>query len=67
VVAIGAGKTILSHVNDAGFWLVKELFGLSKSQALQSWSEMKTLIALSGLCFALFFWPVSLRLQQTSA
>ncbi|HET7474860.1 MAG TPA: gluconate:H+ symporter [Dermatophilaceae bacterium] len=53
VLAIGAGSLFFSHVNDAGFWLVKEYFGLSVGQNLRTWSIMETLISVSGLVFVL--------------
>ena len=53
VLAIASGATILSHVNDSGFWLVGQYFGLSEKQTLQSWTIMETLIALGGLLFCL--------------
>jgi GntP family gluconate:H+ symporter len=53
VLAIGAGSVFFSHVNDAGFWLVKEYFGLSVGQTLKSWSLMETLLSVSGLVFVL--------------
>jgi GntP family gluconate:H+ symporter len=40
-LAIGAGSLFLSHVNDAGFWLVKECFGMSVGETLRSWSTME--------------------------
>ncbi|MFF4589418.1 gluconate:H+ symporter [Streptomyces sp. NPDC001388] len=46
VLAIGAGSLFFSHVNDAGFWLVKEYFGLSVGQNLKTWSVMETLISV---------------------
>jgi GntP family gluconate:H+ symporter len=49
VLAIGAGSVFLSHVNDAGFWLIKEYFGLSIPQTLKSWSIMECLISVVGL------------------
>ncbi|XVQ08159.1 GntP family permease [Spirillospora sp. CA-255316] len=49
VLAIGAGSLFFSHVNDAGFWLVKEYFGLTVGQNVKSWSVMETLISVSGL------------------
>jgi gluconate:H+ symporter, GntP family len=52
-LAIGAGSLFFSHVNDAGFWLVKEYFGLSVSQTIKTWSTMETLLSLLGLCFVL--------------
>ena len=53
VLATGAGSLILSHVNDGGFWLVKEYFGLSVGQTIKSWSLMETLLSVSGLVFVL--------------
>ena len=53
VLAIGAGSVFFSHVNDAGFWLVKEYFGLSVGQTLKTWSLMETLLSVSGLVFVL--------------
>ncbi|HYN20086.1 MAG TPA: gluconate transporter, partial [Thermoanaerobaculia bacterium] len=49
VLAIGSGSLFFSHVNDAGFWLVKEYFGLSVGETIRSWSLMETLISVSGL------------------
>jgi GntP family gluconate:H+ symporter len=53
VLAIGAGSLIFSHVNDAGFWLVKEYFGLTVGQTLKTWSVMETIISLVGLAATL--------------
>ncbi|MEW2359128.1 gluconate:H+ symporter [Spirillospora sp. NPDC029432] len=53
VLAIGAGSLFFSHVNDAGFWLVKEYFGLSVGQNIKTWSLMETVISVSGLVFVL--------------
>ena len=46
VLAIGAGSLFFSHVNDAGFWLVKEYFGLSVGQTIKTWSIMETIISV---------------------
>ncbi|MHC5906094.1 GntT/GntP/DsdX family permease [Streptomyces sp. S6] len=46
VLAIGAGSLFFSHVNDAGFWLVKEYFGLSVGQNLKTWSVMETIVSV---------------------
>ncbi|MDH6227710.1 MULTISPECIES: gluconate:H+ symporter [Streptomyces] len=46
VLAIGAGSVFFSHVNDAGFWLVKEYFGLSVGQTIKTWSVMETVISV---------------------
>lgn len=49
VLAIGSGSVFLSHVNDAGFWLIKEYFGLSIPQTLKSWTVLECLISVMGL------------------
>ncbi len=49
VLAVGAGSLFFSHVNDAGFWLVKEYFGLSVGQTIKTWSLMETIISVMGL------------------
>lgn len=49
VLAIGAGSIFLSHVNDAGFWLVKEYFGMSVGQTFKTWSLMETVLSVVGL------------------
>ncbi|MBW8817767.1 MAG: gluconate transporter [Streptomyces sp.] len=46
VLAIGAGSLFFSHVNDAGFWLVKEYFGLTVGQTVKTWSIMETIISV---------------------
>ncbi|MFJ9864864.1 GntP family permease [Streptomyces sp. NPDC101165] len=46
VLAIGAGSLFFSQVNDAGFWLVKEYFGLSVGQTGKTWSVMETIISV---------------------
>lgn len=53
VLAIGAGSVFFSHVNDAGFWLVKEYFGMSVGQTIKTWSAMETLLSVSGLAFVM--------------
>ena len=49
MLAIGSGSLFLSHVNDAGFWLVKEYFGLDVGQTIKTWSIMETIISVVGL------------------
>ncbi|WP_241976933.1 GntP family permease [Cryobacterium sp. TMT2-4] len=49
VLAIGAGSLFLSHVNDAGFWLVKEYLGTTVGQTLKTWTVMECLISVVGL------------------
>ncbi|GAA5193976.1 GntP family permease [Arthrobacter gyeryongensis] len=53
VLAIGAGSLFFSHVNDAGFWLVKEYFGLTVGQTIKTWSVMETIISVVGFGFTL--------------
>jgi gluconate:H+ symporter, GntP family len=53
VLATGCGSLVLSHVNDAGFWLVKEYFGLSLQDTFKSWTVMETLLSVIGLIFVL--------------
>ncbi len=53
VLAIGCGSLFFSHVNDAGFWLVKEYFGLTVGQTIRSWSLMETLISVVGIVLVL--------------
>jgi gluconate:H+ symporter, GntP family len=53
VLATGAGSVILSHVNDAGFWLVKEYFHLSLPDTFKSWTAMETLLSVVGLILVL--------------
>jgi len=48
-LSIGAGSMVLSHVNDAGFWLYKEYFGVSINDSMRSWTIMETILAVVGL------------------
>ncbi|OPC78653.1 gluconate transporter [Embleya scabrispora] len=53
VLAVGAGSLFFSHLNDAGFWLVKEYFGMSVGQTIKTWSLMETIISVVGGGFVL--------------
>ena len=53
VIAISSGATLLSHVNDSGFWLVGKYLGMNEKQTLQSWTVMESIIAVTGLLFTL--------------
>ena len=57
-VAIAAGATGLSFVNDSGFWLVSRLFGLSEAETLRTWTVSTTLIAVTGLFSALILYSL---------
>ena len=53
VLATGAGSLVLSHVNDSGFWLIKEFFNMSVPQTLKTWTVAETIIGVAGLGFTL--------------
>lgn len=52
VVGIGCGSLFLSHLNDAGFWIVKETLGMSVAQTLRTWTVTETLVGVTGLLVA---------------
>ncbi|WP_025740389.1 GntP family permease [Aquimarina pacifica] len=56
VLAIASGATIVSHVNDSGFWLVGQYLGLTEKETFQSWTIMTTLIGFIGLIMSLLLW-----------
>jgi Gnt-I system low-affinity gluconate transporter len=58
VIAIASGATILSHVNDSGFWLVGQYLGLTEKQTFRSWSMMTSIIAIVGLGMSLLMWYI---------
>jgi GntP family gluconate:H+ symporter len=53
VLATGAGSLMLSHVNDAGFWLIKEFFNMTVPQTLRTWTVAETIIGIAGLAFTM--------------
>ncbi|MGE0219821.1 GntP family permease [Mycolicibacterium sp.] len=53
VLAVGAGSVFFSHVNDAGFWLIKEFFGMTVGQTVKTWSVMETVLSVVGLVLVL--------------
>ena len=57
VIAIASGATLLSHVNDSGFWLVNRYLGLTERQTFKTWTVLTTLIAFMGFSVAaLAYW-----------
>src|ERR1700722_14449209 len=50
-IATVAGSLIFSHVNDGGFWLVKEYFNMNVLQTIKTWSVCETIISVLGLLF----------------
>jgi GntP family gluconate:H+ symporter len=53
VIAIAGGATVLSHVNDSGFWLVSRFFAMDEATTLKTWTVMETLLGTLGFLFAL--------------
>ena len=49
VISIACGATVLSHVNDTGFWMVKQFMGMTEKETLRSWTVMETVIGGTGL------------------
>ncbi|TVZ23279.1 Gnt-I system low-affinity gluconate transporter [Dokdonia sp. Hel_I_63] len=56
VIAIASGASIFSHVNDSGFWLVKQYLGLTEKETFKSWTVMTSLIAIVGLLVSTILW-----------
>jgi GntP family gluconate:H+ symporter len=59
VVAIAAGATVLSHVNDSGFWLVSRFFGMDERTTLKTWTVMETTLGVTAFLLAVVLWPVA--------
>ncbi len=59
VIAIAAGATVLSHVNDSGFWLVSRFFGMDVKTTLKTWTVMETTLGLTAFVIALALWVVT--------
>ena len=59
VIAIAAGATVLSHVNDSGFWLVNRFFDLDLKTTLSTWTVMETTLGLSAFAIAAGLWVVA--------
>jgi GntP family gluconate:H+ symporter len=51
VISLGFGSLFLSHLNDCGFWIVKDCLGLSVGQTLRTWSVVESIIGVVGLGF----------------
>jgi GntP family gluconate:H+ symporter len=58
VMAIAAGATVLSHVNDSGFWLVSRFFGMDVKTTLKTWTVMETTLGLSAFAISLGLWAI---------
>ena len=57
-LAIGAGSVFFCHVNDAGFWMIREYFGLKLKEPLWVWSVLQTIVSVVGLLMTLLMWQV---------
>ncbi len=53
VICIGCGSLFLSHLNDGGFWIVKECLNLTIAQTFRTWSVLETIVGLAGLALTL--------------
>ncbi|MDN5856059.1 MAG: GntP family permease [Actinomycetia bacterium] len=58
VIAIAAGATVLSHLNDSGFWLVSRFFSMDEKTTLKTWTVMETLLGVTAFLFAVVLWYV---------
>jgi len=58
VVAIAAGATVLSHLNDSGFWLVSRFFDMDVPTTLRTWTVMETTLGLTAFALAVVAWPI---------
>lgn len=59
VITIAAGATVLSHVNDSGFWLVSRFFGMDVKTTLKTWTVMETTLGLTAFAICLLLWTVA--------
>ena len=53
VLALCCGGTAFSHVNDSGFWMVNQYFGMTVPETLKSWTAMKIVSSAVGLAIVL--------------
>lgn len=58
VIAIAAGATVLSHVNDSGFWLVSRFFGMDEKTTLKTWTVQETTLGVAAFLCSLLLWYV---------
>lgn len=58
VFAVAAGATVLSHVNDSGFWLVSRFFGMDEKTTLKTWTVLETTLGLVVFIVAALLWLV---------
>ena len=49
---ISAGSIFASHVNDGGFWIVSQYFGISERDTLKSWTVLESVLSVAGFVVA---------------
>jgi GntP family gluconate:H+ symporter len=59
IFAVAAGATVLSHVNDSGFWLVSRFFGMDVRTTLKTWTVLETTLGLAVFLLAALLWVVT--------
>jgi H+/gluconate symporter-like permease len=52
-IAIAAGATGFSHVNDSGFWMISRYLGMTEKETLRTWTVISTAVSVTGFAFAL--------------
>jgi len=52
VISIASGSTVASHLNDSGFWLVKQYLGLSEKEGMKTWTVASSILGLTGFVFS---------------
>ena len=57
-LSIGAGSVFFCHVNDAGFWMVREFFGLKLKETIWVWSLLQTIVSVVGIVMVLLMWQI---------
>lgn len=56
VIAIASGASVLSHVNDSGFWLVSRYLGMTEAQTLKTLTVMTTIVGVVGFAMSMLMW-----------
>ncbi|MEV8040465.1 GntP family transporter [Arthrobacter sp. NPDC080082] len=56
VIAIGFGSLGLSHVTDAGFWVVVRYYGLTVADGLRTWTVLTTVLGVAGFALTFVAW-----------
>jgi len=58
VVAVAAGASAMSHVNDSGFWLVSRYMMMTEKQTFQTWTVVSTVVSVVGFLLAWGLWQL---------